>query len=287
MNPLLEKLAQSGLTEEQALRAQQRAEHFLKAASEDWGLKKEFLEKMGFAPWEAIKGVGQTAGRMVVPALGQSLAYAGAGALLGGGAFAARKGYEAVESRLGKAKAYNEMVEARPELKDRDPKAVQRAFDSLYRFNPSYAKDPLVAGSFVDSVAASERLDLGTVNALVTARKGMEGAPFDPSKYVKDVRLPDPADVEMARAKEERAAAEHPLKMDQYRQQAAERAEQMKFRTAEHPEKMDQYRRQAEEHGEKVKEYGQKSEKHEWGRPKEPHVDPMTAMYTGGRSSIT
>lgn len=253
MNPLLEKLAQSGLTKEQAQRAQQRAEGFLKDASSNWALKKELMEKMGFAPWEGLKTVGQTAGRMFAPALGQSLAYAGAGAALAGGSIAARKGYEAIDRRLGKAKAYNEMVQARPELKDRDPKAVQRAFDSLYRFNPSYAKDPLVAGSFVDSISSSERLDLGTANALVTARKGMEGAPFDPAKYVKDVRLPDPMEVEMAKAKEERAASEHPLKMEQYRRQAAE-----------HPSKMEQYSQQGAEHKAKLKEYEQKSKAHGW-----------------------
>jgi hypothetical protein len=257
MNPLLEKLAQSGLTEEQVLRAQQRAEEFLKAAGDNLALQKELLEKMGFSPWGAMKTVGQTTGRMFIPALSQSLAYAGAGAALAGGSIAARKGYEAVAGKLGKAKAYNEMVEARPELKDRDPKAVQRAFDSLYRFNPSYAKDPLVAGSFVDSISSSERLDLGTVNALVSARKGMEGVPFDPSKYVKDVRLPDPMDVDIARAKEERAAAEHPLKMEQYRQQAAERAAQMQYREAEHPAKMKEY-------GQKTKAHGWKGTEHRW-----------------------
>lgn len=196
MNPLLEKLAQSGLTEEQIHRAQQRAEEFLKAASEDWGLRKEFLEKMGFAPWEAMKTVGQTTGKMFVPVLGYTIAAAGAGAAIGAGATLARKGYEAVAGKLGKAKAYQEMMEARPELKDRDPKAVQRAFDSLYRFNPAYAKDPLVAGSFVDSVASSERLDLGAVNALVSARKSMEGVPFDPLKALPRYTVLDPEERE-------------------------------------------------------------------------------------------
>jgi len=261
MNPLLEKLAQSGLTEEQVQRAQERAEDFLKAASSNGSLRKELMEKMGFSPWSTVKSVGQTAGKMFAPVMGQTLAYTAAGAALGGGAFAARRGYEAIESRLGKAKAYKEMVEARPELKDRDPKAVQRAFDSLYRFNPRYAKDPLVAGSFVDSVSSSERLDLGTVNALVSARKGLDGAPFDPSKYV-SMKVPGPEEMSIRQQQEGRSAEEHKAKMEQYDQLQRHRGE-------EHPVKMEDYAR--------------KEEKHEWDRPKEKHVDPMTTMYTGGK----
>ena len=177
MSSVLEKLAQAGLTGEQIQGAQARAEGVLKEANRDMAFRKELLEKMGFAPWETAK-------RTFGPALGKSMAAVAAGGLIGLGATAAQKGYEAVEKGMGKAQAYKDMMSARPELKDRDPKAVQRAFDSLYRFNPSYAKDPLVAGSFVDSVSSSERLDLGTVNSLVTARKSMSGTPFEATKYL-------------------------------------------------------------------------------------------------------
>lgn len=265
MNPFIEKLARTGLTQEQLQRAQQRAEGLLKAAEGNLALQKELLEKMGFSPWGAMKSVGGTAGKMFGPALGQTMALAGAGAALTGGTMAARKAYEVTAGKLGKAKAYRDMVEARPELKDRDQKAVQRAFDSLYKFNPDYAKDPLVAGSFVDSVSSSERLDIGTVNALVSARKSLAPMPFDPSRYTPSHGI--------------FAAEEHPEKMEQYGRQAAEHKEKMKQydrQQAEHPEKMKQYRRQAagekrdiethqmrmEEFPEKILQYDRQAEEH-------------------------
>lgn len=184
MSSILEKLSQQGLTKEHIQRAQARVEGVLKEAEKNPVLRRELLEKLGFSPWETLKTTGRVMGRSVGPILGKSLGAATAGAVMGAGALGAKKGYEAVESSVGKAKAYKEMIDVRPELKDRDPKAVQRAFNSLYRFNPAYARDPLVAGSFVDSVSASERLDLGTVNALVAGRKSMAGPSFEPFRFL-------------------------------------------------------------------------------------------------------
>jgi hypothetical protein len=182
----------SQLSPEQHAQAQQRAQQFLKAAHANPGLYRELMEKLGFSPWQSVKGIGSGVGARFPNMMSQALTAMGVGGALAAGSYGAQKGFEAVSAKLNKAKAYKEMVEARPDLKDRDPQAVQRAFNSLYKFNPQYARDPLVAGSFVDSVSTSERLDLGTVNSLVQARKNMAGPQLDPYKLVPKATAEDP-----------------------------------------------------------------------------------------------
>lgn len=203
MSSVMDKVAHLGLTQEQAERAQQRADSLLKQASEDPALYKELMEKLGFNPWKGIKRIGRTARDWFPGMMGQTMALTAAGAAVGGGAQLARSAIDATTGGIGKAKAYKDMLEARPELREKDPKAVQRAFDSLYRFNPDYAKDPLVAGSFVDSVSSNERLDVGTVNTLVAARKNLSDTGMDVTKTFPRHTAMDPE--------------EHQLKMDKMR----------------------------------------------------------------------
>lgn len=197
MSSVMDKVAQLGLTREQAERAQQRADSLLKQASEDPALYKELMEKLGLNPWGGMKRIGRTARDWFPGMMGQTLALTAAGAAVGGGAHLARAAVDATTGSIGKAKAYQDMMEARPELREKDPKAVQRAFDSLYRFNPQYAKDPLVAGSFVDSVSSNERLDVGTVNTLVAARKNLSDTGMDISKAFPRHSIVDPEEQEM------------------------------------------------------------------------------------------
>jgi hypothetical protein len=55
-------------------------------------------------------------------------------------------------------------------------KAVQGVFSTLHRFNPEFAGDPLVAGTFVRNHLESadpKRIDIGTLTNLVSARKNL------------------------------------------------------------------------------------------------------------------
>lgn len=51
-----------------------------------------------------------------------------------------------------KSKSYQEMLDLHPRMQKYDPKMVSRVFSSIHRLNPTVAKDPLLAGAFVDRV---------------------------------------------------------------------------------------------------------------------------------------
>jgi hypothetical protein len=48
-----------------------------------------------------------------------------------------------------KEEAFNNMLNAHPDLSERDPGKLRTHFDSLYHFSPTYATDPLMAGEYV------------------------------------------------------------------------------------------------------------------------------------------
>jgi hypothetical protein len=56
-----------------------------------------------------------------------------------------RKAYHAI----AKNSRFENMMKITPSLKDEDPNKVRMAFNSLHNLNPGFAKDPLVAGTFV------------------------------------------------------------------------------------------------------------------------------------------
>lgn len=73
---------------------------------------------------------------------------AGAAGIAGG-----LKGVEALGEKIGdplkKKKYFNNMIEENPALRKESPRDVSRIFRTLYKFNPTMASDPLVAGSFL------------------------------------------------------------------------------------------------------------------------------------------
>ena len=82
--------------------------------------------------------------------LGRKVLTFGAGAAgIAGGI----KGMEALSDAtikpMQKRKAFNDMMDDNPALKKENPKDVKRVFNTLFRFNPKMAGDPLVAGSFM------------------------------------------------------------------------------------------------------------------------------------------
>lgn len=73
---------------------------------------------------------------------------AGAAGIAGG-----IKGLEAISEGIAtpikKRSAFNKMIDDNPGLKKEDQRDVKRVFNTLFRFNPKMAGDPLVAGSFM------------------------------------------------------------------------------------------------------------------------------------------
>jgi hypothetical protein len=60
-----------------------------------------------------------------------------------------------------KATSFKEMMDLHPQLKQRDPKFVQRVYSSLHNVNPVMARDPMVSGAWVDTIIESGGLDQG------------------------------------------------------------------------------------------------------------------------------
>jgi hypothetical protein len=82
--------------------------------------------------------------------------------------------YDATRRGIFKTRNYKKMMAANPDLADKPAEAVQSIFSTLHRFNPEFASDPLVAGSFVRQHAALEvGVGLDAMKHLVDARKGL------------------------------------------------------------------------------------------------------------------
>lgn len=97
-------------------------------------------------PLGALRGAAKATGQFFkeYPAAGFAavpVVAAGATALVEGirrSYYAARKGHD-----------FKQMIEANPDFKRRDDQSVRRAFGALHRLNPSFAREPLVAGAWV------------------------------------------------------------------------------------------------------------------------------------------
>lgn len=214
---VVEKLAAAGhLSDEQVERIGRNVHEFMKAAEADPVMMKAAMEKVAFAIPSWLKDPAKFPRQgFMQKALGHAydVAPAAAGASLIGGGYGLAKsmagaGVGAATDHVHKAKAYKMMVAGSPQLRDADPEVAQKAFNTLYKFNPDYAKDPLVAGTFVKNVIDQERLDIGTVNSLVKARREM--APRDdrgPDFF--GMKAPRADDPEMDKARAGKATEEH------------------------------------------------------------------------------
>lgn len=85
---------------------------------------------------------------------------------------------DAVKRGITKTRNYRGMLRENPDLQKHPmgAKAVQGVFSTLHRFNPEFAGDPLVAGTFVRNhlnSATGTSIDLGSLNSLVGARKNL------------------------------------------------------------------------------------------------------------------
>jgi hypothetical protein len=120
-------------------------------------LRAALEKRAGF--WDSFKKSLSTS-RMGEQA-GEALLNAGAQAAFTGLGEAARSGYHALKDRVDKPKAFAAMLDAAPGLKKMDQKGVQMTFNTLYTLNREYAKDPLIASSFVSRQANRAEIEDG------------------------------------------------------------------------------------------------------------------------------
>lgn len=217
---VIDKLAEAGyLSDEQVSRVQDNARAFVEALEADPVLRKEAEMKLA-APvmMGAMDDIARSPSFMDV--LKKGLKYTGAGALLAGGALAGeaavRHGFQAIHGALTKGKYYKQMIEANPDLGEENAKHVQRAFNTLHKFNPEFASDPLVAGGYVRSAVQMGQFPAQTARELVSARKDMastRSGSFDPTRVVQvpqesPDRQPHPSQVEAWQAQSAKAMSD-------------------------------------------------------------------------------
>jgi len=127
--------------------------------------------------WQSIKNAFQSPmGKRVTGALGEAAATAAVAASVVG----AKKGYEALREKIEKPRLYKNMLELNPQLKNVDQNRVTNMFNTVYNLNRDMAKDPIVAGSFVDrGVSQAEGLsslyiDPATTKLLMSSKERKE-----------------------------------------------------------------------------------------------------------------
>lgn len=90
---------------------------------------------------------------------------------LGVNAIARRR--DAARSVQERAAAYKSMLEITPRLQQHDPVLVNRVYNSMHNVNPTLARDPLVAGAWVDNVL-EQRSSLGDASFGQAVLRGLE-----------------------------------------------------------------------------------------------------------------
>jgi len=86
-----------------------------------------------------------------------------------------------VAGSLQRARGYKAMVEANPDLKKMDRQKVEGAYNTLHKFNPEMASDPLVSSSFVRRTAEMGQvspMDVGNMMAARDRAKGPSAAEY-------------------------------------------------------------------------------------------------------------
>ena len=115
-------------------------------------------------------------------ALRNAAVHTGAGLALAGAPILASKAYNAI----AKGSRFNNMLENNEDLQamhQQDPKRFSLMFDSLHNMSPTFASDPLVAGSYMRKMMANPA-NAGGV--LVDARN--QTKPSDPGALVRSMQ---------------------------------------------------------------------------------------------------
>lgn len=135
-------------------------------------------------------------------------AMAGIGTSVGAGIAYSLAGdmYDALRRGITKNRNYKDMMNQNPDLDEMPAKDVQRAFSSLHRFNPEFAADPTVAGSFVRKQVQLAEFDPQMITNLVSARKNLSD--------IKKLPIPGRAPWDKPEEKEQRKLQTDKLRQD-------------------------------------------------------------------------
>lgn len=87
----------------------------------------------------------------------------------------AMAGADAIIQALMKGRRFDKMMKVNPELDGYEDSSLQLAFNTLHKFNPEMASDPLVAGTFVRRVMDARGVDTKTVGEIARARGDVPG----------------------------------------------------------------------------------------------------------------
>ena len=135
--------------------------------------------------WSAFKsGITGTAHQATTPLqgvsrmLGQATPAAAVTVGMGVASRGIGKGVQELSERYSKPREYQSMINANPTLKKLDSGQVQMVYNSLRRIAPSFAKDPLIAGSFVRNTMemapeTGPAIPLQTAKLLAEAQKNL------------------------------------------------------------------------------------------------------------------
>lgn len=124
---------------------------------------------------------------------------AGIGTAVAGGIAVALAGdmYDALKRGITKGRNYKAMLAANPDIQKLPAKEVQKAFSVLHHFNPDFASDPIVAGSWVKNQAglgaagAGDYGNLVTLKNLVDARKNLtDTKKLSPFRQEREKKVP-------------------------------------------------------------------------------------------------
>jgi hypothetical protein len=105
------------------------------------------------------------------------LKYTAGGAALGLGSYAggaAAKGIAEAITNRGKPQAFRNMLAEDSDLRrlhKAKPRLVQSHFNTMFRFNPEMAKDPVVSSSWVRGTANMGTVMPGSIKELISSRK--------------------------------------------------------------------------------------------------------------------
>lgn len=164
------------------------------------------IKQAAFAAGTAMKSFGKSVGGGAL-SVGKGVALT---AMSGIGLALAGDAYDAIRRGITKTRNYKGMLASNPDLKDKPAHQVQAIFSTLHRFNPDFASDPVVSGSFVrqhvelaQGEEGSGAVGLDALKSLVDARKGLTE-----SRRIQAPKMFELEDKELARLQKGKLQAE-------------------------------------------------------------------------------
>jgi len=180
------------MTEEDLEKAAERADDFVQALQSDPELMNEAVEKLG-GVWDTVSEGARGLGETFNKALPLTLAAAASTAAVAGASGLASETYKTIKDSILKAKAYKAMMdEAGDRIADVPAEKVQQSFNTLYKFNPEFARDPVVAAEFVRETSRSEAYPFNLLRSVVDARGEQKQNWIDYQKFAPKLPLKNP-----------------------------------------------------------------------------------------------